>query len=240
MEDNDDDGPEKLQMELVVVPTRLSNLDVSSLRSFREKECVLGSDYEVRLQDVICGTRGGRDSVSHPGNERFRVHVAMRVERYRQATSRVEKTRIVKEIVAAIRESDGNFIKHEEGNWVDIGDVKAREKVGAALRAAANKSAKSAGGHDRFTGEMGRRILSRGAGKSTAVVSEDSNSSEAASNRTEVALQPNLFVSGTSSAHRQRERRDWSGTEWLGRDKEKETGEREDDDREDERKPPAR
>lgn len=122
------------------IPTRLSNLNLSEIRSFREREVDLGEDYEIKPHDVLCRSRGSRETYVHPGNERLRVLIQLRLDRYRQASSRLEKTQIVKEVVDAVRGSGGHFVKFENGSVLDVGNVKAREKVGHALRAASSRS----------------------------------------------------------------------------------------------------
>lgn len=172
------------------IPTRLSNLDLSSVRvtGSREKETELGPHYEVKPHDVLVGSRGVRDRyvngrcntneamigagwsvASHTGNERFKVLVELRVARYKQASNRTEKTLIVKEIVDAVRESGGNFVKFVEfdeerclavsdselqshgplgrplGTYFDVGNSRAREKAGHAIRAAVHRMESSRG-----------------------------------------------------------------------------------------------
>jgi hypothetical protein len=60
----------------------------------------------------------------------------IRLGRYLEA-NRVEKTRIVKEVVDAVRESGGNFVRCSSGVWYDVGNNRAREKTGSAIRALA-------------------------------------------------------------------------------------------------------
>jgi hypothetical protein len=93
--------------------------------------------YPLSLEQVLCGSRGSRETYRHSGNERFRITVELRLERYRKASSRMEKTHIVKEIVDAVRRSGGSFVRQEEdGMSFDIGGLKSREKAGHALRGA--------------------------------------------------------------------------------------------------------
>jgi hypothetical protein len=60
----------------------------------------------------------------------------MRLGRY-CSSDRVEKTRIVKEVVDAVRESGGNFVRCSSGVWYDVGNNRAREKTGSTIRALA-------------------------------------------------------------------------------------------------------
>jgi len=126
-----------------VIPTRLANVKVASLREYEEKSVSLGEDYQLQPQDVICAPRriGNQQEASkHPGNERLKVLADLRVERYRNAAERQEKTNAVNEIVEAVRESGGNFIRQQDGVWCDVGIAKAREKAGHALRHALSEA----------------------------------------------------------------------------------------------------
>lgn len=57
---------------------------------------------------------------------------------YQSAPSREQKTKITCKIVNMIRECGGRFLKQDEssGEWKDVGDHYAREKVSHALRSA--------------------------------------------------------------------------------------------------------
>lgn len=143
------------------VPTRFENEHVTRANKlpgqYAETELLLDEDYTVRRHDVICAPQGARDgccSYSYPGNERFQYATEMRVERYQQAQTRLEKMKIVKEIVSAVRQAGGGFIRHvheycitndgEEawpGQWIDIGNVKARAKASHAMRKALKRNA---------------------------------------------------------------------------------------------------
>jgi len=62
----------------------------------------------------------------------------MHLDKYSAATSKQEKSRIVSSIVDTIRRSsaNGGFVKLDPltGNWFEVGDHLAREKVGQTLR----------------------------------------------------------------------------------------------------------
>jgi hypothetical protein len=88
----------------------------------------------ITLNDVLCG-RGGLTN-HHAGNIFFRRLVRMHQEAYVQATKR-DKASVAKKIVDHIRNLNpsGRFLKKDSnGDWVDIGDRKAREKTSQALR----------------------------------------------------------------------------------------------------------
>jgi hypothetical protein len=56
------------------------------------------------------------------------------VENYLQAIRKLEKSAIVANIVAVIRQGCGRFCKREKGAWFEVGNYYAREKVSALFR----------------------------------------------------------------------------------------------------------
>jgi hypothetical protein len=80
--------------------------------------------------DVICGR--GKSARDHQGNQLFRVAVEFAIDRYSEASTKIEKSLVVSKIVESIREKspDGGFVKKESGRWFEVGDHMAREKVG--------------------------------------------------------------------------------------------------------------
>lgn len=86
--------------------------------------------------DVLSG-RGGRIN-AHAGNVQFRTIIAgMKSTYLSPKTRKLEKAHIANDIVRRIRRLDppGRFLKEDkDGTWWDIGDEKARKKVGQALR----------------------------------------------------------------------------------------------------------
>ena len=132
MEENQTDS--KTNIAEGSVPTSLNCLRINDYRRSFEKERVLPSNYQVKVQDVICGNhRVPRGSQQHVGNERFRVVVEIRLQRYSKA-ARAEKSEIVREIVDSVRDYGGRFVRCDEGKWNDIGSLRAREKAGHAIR----------------------------------------------------------------------------------------------------------
>mmetsp|Transcript_834 Transcript_834/g.1182 ORF Transcript_834/g.1182 Transcript_834/m.1182 type:complete len:589 (-) Transcript_834:160-1926(-) len=92
--------------------------------------------FQFSLSDVLCG-RGGLTN-HHPGNVLFRKLVRSKQEEYLRATKR-DKAGVAREIVDTIRHLDppGRFLKKDPSNpgqWVEIGNRKAREKTSQALR----------------------------------------------------------------------------------------------------------
>lgn len=121
----------------LIIPTKLANVSVL-LRSGEdlEHEQVLGFDYIVNPQDVICVKRGCKESsVIHTGNERFKVIIAMNVVRYKKTKNRVNKNEIIREVVDIVRQGGGKFIQRDlHGVWYDVGNVRGREKARMLLR----------------------------------------------------------------------------------------------------------
>jgi hypothetical protein len=101
---------------------------------FRMKKLRSSGGYQPTASDVLCGR--GQTNVSHDGNQRFRASIGLHLDSYLAAKNRLGKTLLVAEIVKRVRESGGKFLKKDRksGEWFDIGDKQACEKVGHALR----------------------------------------------------------------------------------------------------------
>ena len=71
---------------------------------------------------------------------RFRDTIQRLIPAYSAATTKLDKTLIVSQVVDAVRDQGGSFIKHESNRrhsriqWYDIGDKLAREKIGQNFR----------------------------------------------------------------------------------------------------------
>lgn len=86
----------------------------------------------IQPNDVLFGR--GKTVVEHPGNVRFRSIVGLQMDEYEMAT-RLEKSLITEKIVQAIRDSDGRFLKRDDGGeWEEVDQETARKKVGHAFR----------------------------------------------------------------------------------------------------------
>lgn len=92
--------------------------------SFRE------GHFEPGVNDVLCAR--GKRAYYHSGNKRFRYLVESKMDAYNNANCKLEKSLIVSSIVEAVRQADppGGFFREEDGQWMEIGDAAAREKVG--------------------------------------------------------------------------------------------------------------
>ncbi|CAB9524009.1 Nitrilase family, member 2 [Seminavis robusta] len=117
-------------------PTKLNKLKSvkrAKDRDFEKGEVEMPHHYQLQPCDVICGNK--KETLTHPGNERFKVLMELRLQQYNRCTARQDKSDIVKEIINAVRDYDGHFLRQtDEGRWVDVGNIKAREKCGHAIR----------------------------------------------------------------------------------------------------------
>ena len=95
---------------------------------------------------VICAR--GKKAKNHSGNQHYRMILQQHVGRYSKASSKLEKSLVVSEIVESVRfavanckssssnpSCGGAFVKQQkDGTWLEVSDEVAREKVGANLR----------------------------------------------------------------------------------------------------------
>ena len=86
--------------------------------------------------DVICAP--GKEARNHSGNINFRTIIFKKLQDYSKASSKLEKSLIVSSIVDKIRRDspNGGFVKFnsQTGEWYEVGDHLAREKVGQSFR----------------------------------------------------------------------------------------------------------
>jgi hypothetical protein len=109
--------------------TNASELSASSPRTERSQ---LGADFQPSEYSVICGQ--GKASFDHPGNHYLRMLAGLFVADYSQAGRKLNKSAIVANVVAMIRQEGGCFCRYEKGTWFEVGDHYAREKVGNFFR----------------------------------------------------------------------------------------------------------
>jgi hypothetical protein len=68
------------------------------------------------------------------GNERFRVIIDEHAPLYQEAKTKYHKSEVIANVVAKVRQQSpgGGFVKKDfySGRWFEIGDEKARDKVG--------------------------------------------------------------------------------------------------------------
>lgn len=92
--------------------------------------------------DVVCGR--GLQAFNNGGNRRLRSIVKNHLSRYSQASSKIEKSFVVSDIIGVVR-SEGEFVKQNtrNGYFEKVSERMAREKVGQALRGALHTTYKS-------------------------------------------------------------------------------------------------
>ena len=80
--------------------------------------------------DVICAR--GKRALEHIGNKRYKGLITKHLQVYSDAKTKLDKSLIVNHIIDAVRNASpqGNFIREENGVWVEVGDAVAREKIG--------------------------------------------------------------------------------------------------------------
>jgi hypothetical protein len=120
-------------------PNQLSKVDIVQSMALLPEGFVPGDN------DVICGR--GRKCFNHSGNERFRVIVSGYLDQYSSATSKLEKSYMLSDIVAQVRKCspNGGFVKKcpESKRFYEVGCFLAREKTSQAFRDALHDQYKS-------------------------------------------------------------------------------------------------
>jgi hypothetical protein len=88
---------------------------------------LLPVNYVLDLHDVICGR--GKKCFNHYGNECFRKVIHDRLDEYTNASSKLEKSMIIREIIANIRAKTplGGFVKYDSvrKRYYEIGEALA-------------------------------------------------------------------------------------------------------------------
>jgi hypothetical protein len=98
-----------------------------------------GGMDELGLYDVICGRH--KEAFNNIGNRRFRVTISLAQDRYTGATTRKEKSVVIKSLADLVRANGGRFLQRQHDAWVELSEKQAHEKVGHALRDMAVSSA---------------------------------------------------------------------------------------------------
>ena len=111
----------------------VTTLEAHPFDNTNHDDCLMEN---VQPTDVLCGR--DKHSHAHVGNKRFRKLVMLYRQEYQGATSREQKSLITGKIVSTVTAYGGRFLKQEEttGEWSDVGEQYAREKVSHALRSA--------------------------------------------------------------------------------------------------------
>lgn len=85
--------------------------------------------------DVICGRH--KEANNNIGNRRFRILVALSIQRYINAPTRAHKSAVIRDIVDTIRGYGGRFVQSKtknDGTWEELEEKQIHDKVGHALR----------------------------------------------------------------------------------------------------------
>jgi hypothetical protein len=135
-----------IALKMTNVPTRLNNINSFGVRILsHQKPTVLPAGYYPSEIDVVAGR--GKKNWNHKGNVHFRCLIRKNVTRYIESPSKGDKTDVVVSLVEEIREKGGHFLTQDiEGKWYDVGNARAREKVGHSLRDQVTTLGKSKGG----------------------------------------------------------------------------------------------
>jgi hypothetical protein len=129
-------------------------------------------DDEIGPYDVICGRNGA--AFNNTGNRRFRVTIEINIQQYVAATSRNEKSNVISSVLKMMRGCGGRFLKKRGSHsWIDIGDQRAREKVGHALRDRAVKTISRDNGTESSSDESSTSVLEKEYEKRQSTVHEE-------------------------------------------------------------------
>jgi len=108
----------------------------------KNKKTFLVHNYEPGGKDVICGR--GKKCYNHLGNQILRRIVKSKLEEYSASACKYDKSNILSTIIAQVR-MNGGFVKEDSktGQWYDVGDTMAREKISQTFRDALQDKYKS-------------------------------------------------------------------------------------------------
>jgi hypothetical protein len=93
---------------------------------------------EIGKYDVLCGRH--RAAFNNIGNRRFRITVALVLDRYMSASTRRDKTAVIKSVTMLVQQNGGHFLKFQHGKWMELEQDQAHKKVAHAMRDAAAKT----------------------------------------------------------------------------------------------------
>lgn len=144
-------------------------------RRFDEQRLTPNIDATINPTDVLCGR--GKSSFTHVGNRRFRDAITNAIDEYNNSESRLAKSRVVQRIVEKIKGEGGRFLKRDRssGGWVELDTKSCRDKVGHAIRDAANliesrkqKQLRRKNAFAQLEQKGGRSSIGRGGGPSSS------------------------------------------------------------------------
>jgi hypothetical protein len=90
--------------------------------------------YRIEEFDVLCGR--DKNAFNNPGNRRFRRLVSDALERYLKASTRKEKSMVIRSVVETVRRQGGRFLQVDRSTkrYIELDDKQSHEKTGHALR----------------------------------------------------------------------------------------------------------
>jgi hypothetical protein len=98
----------------------------------KEREVVMQIGDEKPSQfDVLFGK--GKGVQNHPGNRRYQHILDQYVKQFAIATSELQKSRIVQEVINVIYETEGQFLRQVGDTWMPVPNCEAYKKVWHAL-----------------------------------------------------------------------------------------------------------
>lgn len=108
-------------------------------KSKKLRRIALGPKYHPGEHAILCG-RGKVCSMS-AGNLYLKALVNHFLAPYSRANNKAEKSRIVTAIIDAVHAlPDGTFIRFEKGQWWQVDDAFAREKVSRTVSNSSHRS----------------------------------------------------------------------------------------------------
>jgi hypothetical protein len=146
---------------------------------------LLPESFKPSEHDVICGR--GRKIFKHFGNQNFRKIVAGRMGEYCNSASKLQKSFIIRDIVALVRSNSPNagFVKkssQQNGRWCVLGDFLSREKTSQAFRDALSGHYRSSNGFKKHLNlNMPSREVSEGTFRASLQVKRATNGTKSQS-----------------------------------------------------------
>jgi len=161
---------------------------------------MLGPDFVPGLKDVMVGR--GKVCYKHQGNQNLTSIVQSVLASYSDANAtKKDKTELIKSIVTRVRDSSptGGFVKYdkEAGQWYEVGERIAREKVSQTFRDALTDAYKSS-----TTSKTLRRRQERINRESPGTPKEASGQENTDTTLTAAPLAPQTVTSTMSDAAR--------------------------------------
>jgi hypothetical protein len=165
----------------------------------RDFKFQLPPDFSPSPYSVLIGR--GKSCTEATGNKRLKVIVSTFLNEYSNAGSRIEKSIIVGKIVDIVREACplGAFIKQENGNWWEVSDHMARERVGSMLRDSLHEQYRSSS-----KSKLTRRRSSKSSSESIAVggAASQKNTPPPEPLKTPSSTRPTIFSSRSEGSDR--------------------------------------